>query len=205
MVQEKGAYSIEKFLVARRLMYWQVYLHKTVVSAESMLVKIIQRAKELIAMGEHLYSGSSPLDFFLSHSVSDPGEYLKPFSLLDDYDVMSAIKLWMNHGDKVLSALSVMLINRQLLKVKLQAEPFDEKITEAHRARAVRELNLRPEEADYFAFTGENTNSTYNPEDERINILFKDGEVRDISRVDNALISRSLATEVKKFYICYLA
>ncbi|HEY4155205.1 MAG TPA: HD domain-containing protein [Puia sp.] len=205
MVQEKGTYSIEKFLVARRLMYWQVYLHKTVVSAESMLVKIIQRAKELIAMGEHLYSGSSPLDFFLSHSVSDPGEYLKPFSLLDDYDVMSAIKLWMNHGDKVLSALSVMLINRQLLKVKLQAEPFDEKITEAHRARAVRELNLRPEEADYFAFTGENTNSTYNPEDERINILFKDGEVRDISRVDNALISRSLATEVKKFYICYLA
>ena len=92
MVQEKGIYSIEKFLVARRLMYWQVYLHKTVVSAESMLVKIIQRAKERIALGEHLYSGSAPLDFFLSHSVTDPEEYLEPFILLDDYDVMMRFK-----------------------------------------------------------------------------------------------------------------
>jgi HD superfamily phosphohydrolase len=186
-------------------MYWQVYLHKTVVSAENMLVKIIQRAKERIAFGEHLYSGSGPLDFFLSHAVSDPEEYLKPFSQLDDHDVMSALKLWINHEDKVLSLLSSRLINRQLLKVKLQADPFDKKILESHRARVIRELKLNPEEAEYFVFTGENANTTYNPEDEKINILFKDGEVRDISRVDNALISRSLATAVKKFYICYLA
>jgi hypothetical protein len=205
MIQEKAIYSIEKFLVARRLMYWQVYLHKTVVSAESMLVKIIQRAKECIAFGEHLYSGSAPLDFFLSHSVTDPHEYLKPFGLLDDYDVMSALKLWMNHEDTVLSALSRMLINRQLLKVKMQAEPFDKKMLETHRARVMKDLNLKPEETDYFVFTGEHTNTTYNPEDEKINILFKDGSVRDISEVDNALIHRSLATAVKKFYICYLA
>lgn len=205
MVQEKGIYSIEKFLVARRLMYWQVYLHKTVVSAESMLVKIIQRAKERIALGEHLYSGSAPLDFFLSHSVADPEEYLGPFVLLDDYDVMSALKLWMNHEDKVLSTLSRMLINRQLLKVKLQADPVDIQILETHRARVIQDLKMTPEEADYLVFTGENTNTTYDPEDEKINILFKDGEVRDISQVDNALISRSLATAVKKFFICYLA
>ncbi len=205
MVQEKGIYSIEKFLVARRLMYWQVYLHKTVVSAESMLVKIIDRAKELIASGEHLYSGSDPLDFFLSPSVKDPMEYLKAFIRIDDYDVMSALKLWMNHGDNVLSTLSSMLINRQLLKVKLQAAPVDKKILESHRENAIRKMKLQPEEANYFVFQGEHTNTTYNPEDEKINILFKDGEVRDISEVDNALIRRSLASEVKKFYICYLA
>jgi HD superfamily phosphohydrolase len=186
-------------------MYWQVYLHKTVVSAESMLVKIIQRAKERIAQGEHLYSGSFPLDFFLSRCDGGPETYLEPFSLLDDYDVMSALKSWMNHDDKVLSILSRRLINRQLLKVKLQGEPFSERILENCRESAIRKLNLLPEEAAYFAFTGENTNTTYNPEDERINILFRDGTVRDISQVDNALISRSLATAVKKFYICYLA
>jgi len=205
MVQEKGIYSIEKFLVARRLMYWQVYLHKTVVSAESMLVKIIQRAKDIIASGEYLHSGSPALDFFLSRSPTDPQEYLQPFGLLDDYDVMGALKTWMNHGDKVISTLSSMLINRRLLKVKLQAEPFDNKTLESHRAYAMRELKLNAAEAGYFVFTGEHTNTTYNPEDEKINILFKDGSVRDISQVDNALISRSLATAVKKFYICYLA
>jgi HD superfamily phosphohydrolase len=205
MVQEKGIYSIEKFLVARRLMYWQVYLHKTVVSAESMIVKIIDRAKELIASGKHLYSGSDPLDFFLSNSVTDTKEYLSAFIRLDDYDVMSALKLWMNHEDKVLSALSRMLINRQLLKVKLQAAPVDKKILESHRENAMHKMKLKPEEADYFVFQGEHANTTYNPEDEKINILFKDGEVRDISAVDNALIQRSLASEVKKFYICYLA
>lgn len=205
MVQEKAIYSIEKFLVARRLMYWQVYLHKTAVSAESMLVKIIQRAKERIALGEHLYSGSTPLDFFLSHSVTNPEEYLEPFIQLDDYDVMNALKRWMDHEDKVLSTLSRMLINRQLLKVKLQAEPVNDNTLQTLRAQAIRKLKLTPEEAGYFVFTGENTNTTYNPEDEKINILFKDGSVRDISQVDNALISRSLASAVKKFYICYLA
>jgi HD superfamily phosphohydrolase len=205
MVQEKGIYSIEKFLVARRLMYWQVYLHKTVISAESMLVKIIQRAKELIAFGEHLYSGSAPLDFFLSHNVTDPEEYLAPFIRLDDYDVMSAIKLWMDHGDKVLSTLSRMLINRQLLKVKLQATPVEPDILQFHLRRTIREYGFSPGEAAYFVFPGEYANTTYNPEDEKIKILFRDNSVRDISEVDNALISRSLSSAVKKFYICYLA
>jgi uncharacterized protein len=204
MVEEKGIYSIEKFLVARRLMYWQVYLHKTVVSAESMLVKIIQRAKERIHSGERLPSGSESLDYFLSQSPQDPSEWLEAFSLIDDNDILSALKIWMKHGDPVLSNLSGMLINRRLLKAKLQAEPFDNILVEKYLKTACRILNISKEDAAYFVFTGEHTNTTYNSTDEKINILFKDGSVRDISQVDNALIHRSLSAAVKKFYICYL-
>jgi uncharacterized protein len=204
MVQEKGIYSIEKFLVARRLMYWQVYLHKTVVSAESMLVKIIERAREMIRGGDKLLSGSESLDFFLSHSPQDPSEWLEPFSMIDDNDILSALKNWMKNDDPVLSNLSTMLINRRLLKAKLQGEPFGEDLVKKHLEEAARILNLPKQEAAYFVFTGKHTNTTYNPTDEKINILFKDGTVRDISQVDNALIHRSLSTAVKKFYLCYL-
>jgi HD superfamily phosphohydrolase len=204
MVQEKGIYSIEKFLVARRLMYWQVYLHKTVVSAESMLVKLIQRARERIRGGDRLTSGSESLDFFLSHSPQDPSEYLEAFSLVDDNDILSALKIWMKDGDPVLSNLSAMLINRRLLKAKLQAEPFGKALVEKHLQEAAGILNITEQDAAYFVFTGEHTNTTYNATDEKINILFKDGTVRDISQVDNALIHRSLSSAVKKFYICYL-
>ena len=204
MVQEKGIYSIEKFLVARRLMYWQVYLHKTVVSAESMLVQIIQRAREMVGRGEQLFSGSASLDFFLSHRPQHPAEYLETFSLMDDNDILSALKNWMRHRDPVLSGLSSRLINRRLLKAKLQAQPFSEETVDNYLQMAVRILNISKQNAAYFVFTGEHTNTTYNPTDEKINILFKDGTVRDISQVDNALIHRSLSSEVKKFYICYL-
>jgi HD superfamily phosphohydrolase len=204
MVEEKGIYSIEKFLVARRLMYWQVYLHKTVVSAESMLVQIIQRAKEKILTGEKLLSGSESLDYFLSHGLQHHSEWLEAFSLIDDNDILSALKRWMKSSDRVLSKLSDMLINRRLLKAKLQAEPFDVDLVEKYLGEAARILNISNEEAAYFVFTGEHTNTTYNSGDEQINILFKDGSVRDISQVDNALIHRSLSTAVKKFYICYL-
>ena len=204
MVQEKGIYSIEKFLVARRLMYWQVYLHKTVVSAEAMLVKIIQRAREKILRGDSLFSGSESLDFFLSHTPQDPSEWLEAFSMLDDNDILSALKIWMKDPDPVLSNLSAMLINRRLLKAKLQAEPFEESLVKKYLQEAAAILNIPEKEAAYFVFTGEHTNTTYNPMDEKINILFKDGTVRDISQVDNALIHRSLSTAVKKFYICYL-
>jgi uncharacterized protein len=204
MVEEKGIYSIEKFLVARRLMYWQVYLHKTVVSAESMLVQIIQRAKEKILTGEKLLSGSESLDYFLSPGLQHPSEWLEAFSLIDDNDILSALKRWMKSNDPVLSNLSDMLINRRLLKAKLQAEAFDVNLVEKYLGDAARILNISNEEAAYFVFTGEHTNTTYNSGDEQINILFKDGSVRDISQVDNALIHRSLSTAVKKFYICYL-
>ena len=204
MVQEKAVYSIEKFLVARRLMYWQVYLHKTVISAENMLVRIIQRARERIRAGEKSDSGSSALNFFLSHSPKEPSEWLEAFTSMDDNDLLSALKRWMHQPDPVMSNLSRMLIDRRLLKAKLQATPFENTFIENKVDIAAKLMNLSRAEAAYFVFTGENTNTTYNPEDEKINILFKDGTVRDISEVDNALIHRSLSSAVKKFYICYL-
>lgn len=206
MIEEKGIYSIEKFLVARRLMYWQVYLHKAVVSAEMMLVKIIRRAKELIAKGENVKAASDALDFFLrEQNQKEQIEYhLETFCLLDDHDVMCTIKNWSRHPDKILSVLCRSLVERKLLKVKLQAEPFEENLLAEKKKIAMNKLGISEKEADYFVFTGEATNITYNPVDERINILFKDGSVKDISQVDNALIHQQLSGPVKKYYICYL-
>jgi HD superfamily phosphohydrolase len=206
MVEEKAIYSIEKFLVSRRLMYWQVYLHKTVLSAEKMLVRILERARELIGQDIPVRACSPALDFFLGH-CDRPLEIeanLDKFCLLDDYDVMGTIKNWMSHEDVVLSALSRMLIDRKLLKVRFQATDFDQDYVKQLQLQAGRQLGISPEEARYFVFTGQAVNTTYNPKDEMINILFKDGSVKDISQVDNALIQQTLASTVKKFYICHL-
>jgi HD superfamily phosphohydrolase len=206
MVEEKGIYSIEKFLVSRRLMYWQVYLHKTVLSAEMMLVNIIRRAKELISHGHPVATASEPFSFFLENENTESliEENLGTFCRLDDVDVMSTIKNWCMHTDKVLSLLCQLLIDRKLLKVKLQNEPFDEIILAERKAEVMQHLKISDTEAGYFAFTGEASNTTYNLDDENINILFKDGTVKDISLIDNALIHRQLNSTVKKYYICYL-
>jgi HD superfamily phosphohydrolase len=206
VVEEKGIYSIEKFLVARRLMYWQVYLHKTVLSAEKMLVKIILRAKELIAQGVDVSSCSLTLDYYLKNNISSKPaeEHLDKFCNLDDYDVLATIKNWMQHGDRILSMLCEFLINRRLLKVKLQAEPFDQAWVDELRNNVCRKLSIDEKDAHYFVFTGEAINTTYDPSDERINILFKDGSLRDISQVDNALIHQTISRPLKKYYICYL-
>lgn len=204
MVEEKAIYSIEKFLVSRRLMYWQVYLHKTVLSAEMMLVKIMHRAKELISEGVIVNSVCDELDFFLEHGnqASFP-EHLDTFCRLDDHDVMATIKLWSKHTDKILSTLCRSLVERKLFKVKLQAVPFETDYIEERKKIAVMDLGIDMEDSEYFVFTGEAINTTYDPADERINILFKDGSVRDISKVDNALIHQHLNIAVKKYYICY--
>jgi uncharacterized protein len=205
MVEEKAIYSIEKFLVSRRLMYWQVYLHKTVLGAEKMLVGIIHRAKELIGKGETVNAATASLDFFLHPSEERPIEcHLAVFCSLDDYDVMATIKNWCDHPDKILSTLCRSLVDRRLFKVKLQAEPFDENLVEKKKKELIARLGIRHEEATYFVFTGEAIGTTYNPLDERINILFKDGTIKDISKVDNALIHPQLASPVKKHYFCYL-
>jgi HD superfamily phosphohydrolase len=204
MIEEKGIYSIEKFLVSRRLMYWQVYLHKTVVAAEMMLVNIVKRAKELINNGINVTSASPAFDFFLHNDViMEPGTPFEKFCLLDDYDVMAAIKNWMDHPDMILSTLCRLLIDRRLLKVKLSGESFDETWVSEIRNSICKKLNITDRESRYFIFTGEAENTTYDPSEERINILFKDGTVRDISEVDNALIHQTLSTPVKKFYICF--
>lgn len=205
MVEEKAIYSIEKFLVSRRLMYWQVYLHKTVLSAEKMLVQIIRRTKELIAEGVELSTISIPLDFFLRNGDNlQMSGHLDKFCMLDDVDVMAAIKNWVFHPDRILSTLCRLLVDRTLLKVKLQAQPIPEATLEGLRAETAVRLGISPEEAGYFVFSGEAENTTYDPSEEKIDILFKDGSVRDISRVDNALIHQTIATPVKKFYICSL-
>ncbi|MBL0304850.1 MAG: HD domain-containing protein [Chitinophagaceae bacterium] len=206
VVEEKAIYSIEKFLVSRRLMYWQVYLHKTVVSAEMMLVKIIRRANELIAKGEKVAAASNELDFFLQNSEPDSSieQHLDTFCRLDDHDVMATIKNWCHHQDKILATLCRYLVERKLLKVKLQAEPFDEQFVNQKKKEACIKLEISEKEVDYFVFTGEASNTTYNPGDERINILFKDGSIKDISKVDNALIQHNLSGTVKKYYICYM-
>ncbi len=206
MIEEKGIYSIEKFLVARRLMYWQVYLHKTVLSAEMMLVKIIRRVKELISKNVKVSSVSDALDFFLQNQNNNTPieQSLNIFCQLDDHDVMATIKNWCHHPDKILSILCRSLVDRNLLKVKLQAEPFDNKMVNEKTREVCQKFNITEEEAGYFVFTGEASNTTYDPTDERINILFKDGTVKDISQVDNALILQHLSSPVKKYYICYM-
>jgi len=196
MVEEKGIYSIEKFLVSRRLMYWQVYLHKTVVCAEQMLVRIIKRAKHIKALTQ------MPLNQFINEPVSSVS--LEQFCTLDDYDVMAAIKNWCNHEDKILSFLSTSILNRELLKVKYYAEPIDKKWVEEKTIEAMQKMNISAEEASWLVFTGIASGSTYNFEDERINILFKDGSVKDISEVDDPLIGKNLGGKIKKYYFCFL-
>jgi HD superfamily phosphohydrolase len=204
MVEEKAIYSIEKFLVARRLMYWQVYLHKTVVAAEMMLVNIVKRAKELISNGFDVHSTSIAFDYFLTKPVSlETGIPLDHFCLLDDYDVMATIKNWMHHEDRILALLCRLLTDRRLLKVKLRAEAFEDESLTDMRNTICHKLNITKKESRYFIFTGEAENTTYDPSEERINILFKDGSVKDISQVDNALIHQTLSAPVKKFYICF--
>ncbi len=208
MVEEKAIYSIEKFLVSRRLMYWQVYLHKTVLAAEMMLVKIIHRAKELLADDKEVNAASPELNFFLKNfRIQTPIEqHLDMFCRLDDHDVMATIKNWCQHPDEILSTLCRSLVERKLLKVKLQSAAFEETMVKEKTKEVCGVLGISEKEAGYFVFTGIARNTTYDPGDERINILFKDGTIKDISAVDNALISvkSGLAYgEVKKHYICY--
>jgi len=204
MIEEKGIYSIEKFLVARRLMYWQVYLHKAVMSAEMLLVKIIRRAKDLIKKGMPTIAATEALNFFLNNPDQRSIEkHLDLFCNMDDYDVMCTIKNWSTHPDKILSTLSRCLVDRKLFKIKLQAEPFDEKTIKEKKCKVIEYLGISEEESGYFVFTGEAINTTYDPTDERINILFKDGAIKDISKIDNALIHQQLSGPVKKYYICH--
>lgn len=200
VVEEKGIHSIEKFLLSRRFMYWQVYLHKTVLCAEKMLVNIIRRAKEIGAT-----AASPTLDFFLKEKYLTEGLefHLSTFCKLDDYDVLYSIKEWVHHPDKALSTLCTSLIDRQLLKVKYSAEPFSSAFVEEKKQIAKVKLGISASESDFLVFSGTAQNRTYDKHTEFINILFKDGTVKDISEVNNALINQTLFGTVKKFYICF--
>ena len=204
MVEEKGIYTIEEFLVSRRLMYWQVYQHKTVLSAEMTLVKILERANWLFQKGDHAVDQNDELSHLLFGNLKkvDRSE-LEKFCRLDDSDVISIIKKWRHHKDQVLSILCNALLNRKLLKLRLQNEHITfEEVLEKREAIA-KQLSVSQEDANFLVFTGEAENSLYNLNNERINILFKNGDVKDISQVDSPLIHQNLSHPVKKFYICF--
>ncbi len=202
MVEEKGIYSVEKFLVARRQMYWQVYLHKTVLSAEKMLVKILERVRDIYTTSDAQLTTHSALDFFLGKFDGQMNQTaLEKFCSLDDHDIMHAIKTWSSHPDKILSLLCTRLLNRELYHTRIQSSEFNDSLITEHESRLMKEYNISASEIKYLCFTGEASNTLYQTIDERINILFKDGTVKDISMIDNALIQQNLSAPIKKFYL----
>jgi HD superfamily phosphohydrolase len=207
MVEEKAIYSVEKFLVARRQMYWQVYLHKTVLAAEKMLVRILEKVRSIYSTGDPALITLTELDFFLSDTFNGTidDKVLERFCSIDDHDVMHAVKRWQQHPDPVLSLLCRRFLNRQLYKTKIQADPIDAVTVKLKEEACLAKFNISPDEIRYLCFTGEASNTLYQTGDEHIHILFKDGTVTDITKVDNALIHQNLSAAVKKFYICSLA
>lgn len=206
-VEQKGIYSIEKFIVARRLMYWQVYLHKTVVAAEFMLVNVLKRAKELAENGTELFC-SPALHEFLYHShgitqFNDDPQVLEQFSKLDDYDIMCAVKVWMDHEDAVLSQLCRGIVNRKLFKVRIEENPVSGQRLNQVRQAIASQLNVTEELANYFMVNEELENNAYNSEVDRINILYKSGEVKDIAEASDNFNISALSAPVKKYFLCY--
>ena len=205
VIEEKGIYSVEKFLVARRLMYWQAYLHKTSVAAELILTKILKRAKELTQEGLTLYA-SEPLQFFLKNRITLEDfdtQVLARFSYLDDYDILGAIKSWQFHSDYVLSELSKMIINRDLLKIRMQAEKVSRQGVLDLKAKLMSRLGITDREADYFVFKGKIKNQAYNKTGEPIHILRKDRTIEDVVYASDQLNLKALSKPVTKYYMCF--
>ena len=207
VVESKGIYSVEKFLIARRLMYWQVYYHKTVVSAEQMLIKVLQRAKELSQNNIELFSTSS-LQFLLNNNFtiedfeSNP-KVFEAFTELDDYDIMASIKEWQNHSDNILASLSNKIVKRELFKAILLDEPMDDLSISRIKKNIMNSYNLDATNVNYFFLEGEITNSAYKLNDSDIHILFKQNQIKDlIDAADKSTISALCNTVKKKFY-CY--
>ncbi|WP_314772151.1 HD domain-containing protein [Capnocytophaga sputigena] len=204
VVEEKGLYSVEKFLIARRLMYWQVYLHKTSVAAEQILIRLLNRAKELVQQGQKL-TMSTALAFFVKNKISKDNfsqEVLEMFARLDDTDIISAMKEWQFNPDAVLSKLSKMLLNRDLPKIKVRLNDFEEqkikRLQKLSLAKGIDEKDMK-----YFVFTGVMTNRAYNPEKEIIKILTKNGRVVELSKTSEAINLEPLSQVTERYYICY--
>ncbi len=207
VLEEKGIYSIEKFIVARRLMYWQVYLHKTVVAAEFMLIHTLRRAKQVVKNGEELFA-SPTLLFFLKNDVtqhdfkSDPS-VLDKFANLDDYDILGAIKVWQNHSDKVLSTLAKRLVNRDLFKIEISKKPFTTERIKHEKDIVSKQFELGQDEVDFFVYSDVLSNNAYNEKKQNINMLMKNGEIIDLSKASDNLNISALANPVEKYFLCY--
>ena len=205
VVELKGIYSVEKFLVARRLMYWQVYLHKTSVAAEQLLIKILSRAKELAEQGKELFCSPALHYFLYGHitaaDMTAGSEALRQYALLDDSDVLSAIKTWMNHEDRVLSLLSNMFINRRLFRGTLRQNALTESEKEELSSRLAQLLGIRKEEAHYFYEEHISTSNTYSEKADSIDILYQDGSVKDISEASEILDLKLLTFKPRKLYL----
>ncbi len=205
VVEEKGIYSIENFLSARRLMYWQVYLHKTTVGIESMITEIIRRARFLKGAG---IACNPALEYFLRHEVTaqelvSDRKLLNAYCALDDYDLLAAIKYWQSSDDHCLSALCRMLIERKLFKVRLAEADFDDEYVDMVRARAAGKMNLTEEEAEYFVVRGVKSNKAYIGGGQKINVLTKKGKIIDIAIASDLPNIKAMRNIVKKYYLCY--
>jgi len=207
MVEEKGVHSVEKFIIARRLMYWQVYLHKAVLGAEQLLVNILKRAKELASEGQTLFATPALQNFLYNNYTLEDfeknPELLAGFCQLDDSDVLTSVKVWQDHKDSILSRLCNMIIQRRLYKTILTSGPINT-IKAEIEDRLKTEAGLSTEELPYFVCSGTTSTSTYNTEDERITIALKNGNTCDISEIENPLVNQALARPVHKNYICFI-
>ncbi|MCX6332292.1 MAG: HD domain-containing protein [Bacteroidetes bacterium] len=205
VVEEKGITSVEKFLVSRRLMYWQVYMHKSVVAAENMLVKIIERAQWLLQQKDEAINTGTVLDYFLNEFSGKLADIdLNAYCQLDDIDILSAIKKWQHHSDPVLSLLCNRLLNRKGFKCKMQAEPISNEDWDTAHQKVKSQFPMNEKDLSFLCFKGEATNTLYKNDGETIKILLKTGQISTISEIQNALINESLSAPVKKFYICSL-
>jgi uncharacterized protein len=206
VIEQKGIYSVEKFLLARRLMYWQVYLHKTVLAAESMLIQILRRARELAGSGGELFA-TPPLSKFLKgemdgKALADP-EVLECFARLDDFDLITSVKTWAEHSDLVLSTLAKMLISRSLFRCELQHNPFSDQFIGDKKRAVMQKLACTNAEASFFVYRDITSNSAYTPDFGPIMILMKDGSVRSLSEVSDQLDISYHSQMVSKHYCCY--
>lgn len=207
VVEDKGIYSIENFIGARRIMYWQVYMHKTVVASEYMLISILKRAKKLIRLGEELFASPS-LDLFLRSDISiddfrNDKKWLENFSLIDDTDIITSIKVWQTHSDKVLSQLCQMILNRKLFKTEISKEPFGENRLVEKKKIIASSLKISFEDADYFAISEKLVNAAYDEKDKQIIVLSKNGVITELAQASDNLNIQALSKPVEKFCLCY--
>lgn len=205
VVEEKGIYSVEKFILARRLMYWQVYLHKTSLVAEQLVTRLLKRAKELISEGIKI-EASAALNYFLNSRVSKEdinNETLAIFAKLDDYDIISAMKSWQSDEDFVLSKISQMLLNRDLLSIEIQNQEFSKDKIKNAKKDLMLKYNINESEVSYFVFTGQITNQAYSMEKETINLYTKSGKVIDVANASDQFNLKALSKKVIKNYMCF--